>query len=83
MTLRDNHKLVRKYLSILTTKECLGESFCNCFSCSAPNGTGLEGEDSRVGGQDRVGNPCVNQEILRATWHIQFYPWLKPMNIQD
>ena len=39
--------------------------FCNCFSCSTQNGTGLGREGSRVGGQGRVGRPCVNQEILR------------------
>ena len=33
---------------------------------------------SGVSGQDRVGSPCVNQEILRPTCHIQFQPWLQP-----
>ena len=28
------------------------------------NGMGLGGEGSRVGGQDTVGSPCVNLEIL-------------------
>ena len=51
-------------------------NLCNCFSCSTPNGTGLGGEVSGVGGQDRVGSPCVNQEILRPTCHIQLHPWL-------
>ena len=64
---RDHQKLVGKYLSFPATKKCLGESFCNCFSCSTPNGTGLGGEGSGVGGQDRVGSPCVNQEILGPT----------------
>ena len=42
------------------------------------NGTGLGGEGSEVGGQDRVGNPCVNQEILGPTCHIQLHPRLQP-----
>ena len=50
-------------MSIQATKKCLGESFC-CFSCSTQNGTGLGGEFSGVGGQDRVGSACVNQEKL-------------------
>ena len=49
-----------KYLSISATKECLGESFSSCFPCSTQNYTGLGGEGSRVGDQDRVGSPCVN-----------------------
>ena len=53
-------------------------NLCNCFSCSTPNGTGLGGEGSRVGDQDRVGSPCVTQEILRPTCHIQLHPWLQP-----
>ena len=77
-TLRDHQNLVGKYLSIPATKKCSGESFCKCFSCSTQNGTGLGGEDSGAGGQDRVGNPCVNQEILRPTCHIQLHPWLQP-----
>ena len=77
-TLRGHQKLVGKDLSVPGTKKCLGESFCNCFSCSTQNGTGLEGEGSRVGGQDRVGSPCVSQEILRPTCHIQLQPWLQP-----
>ena len=76
-TLRDHQKLVEKYLSIPTTKKCLGESFHNCFSCSTQNGTVLRGEDSTVGGQNRVGSPCINQEILGPTCHIQFHPWLQ------
>ena len=71
-----NHqKLVGKYLSIPATKKCSGESFSS-FSCSTQNGTGLEGEGSRVGDQDRIGSPCVNQEILRPTCHIQLHLWL-------
>ena len=42
------------------------------------NGTGLGGEGSGVGDQDRVGSPCVNQEILGPTCHIQLHPWLQP-----
>ena len=42
------------------------------------NGTGLGGEGSRVGDQDRVGSPRVNQEILGPTCHIQLHPWLQP-----
>ena len=42
------------------------------FSC-----TGFGGEVSEVGGQDRVGSPCVNQEILRPTCHIQLHPSLQ------
>ena len=64
---RDHQKLVGKYLSTPATKKCSGESFCNCFSYSTQNGTGLGGEGSGVGGQDRVGSPCVNQEILGPT----------------
>ena len=75
---RDYQKLVGKYLSLLATKKYLGESFCNCFSCSTQNGTGLGGEGSRVGGQDGVGGPCVHQEILGPTCHIQLHPWLWP-----
>ena len=71
----DHQKLVGKYFSIPETKKWLGESFCNCFSCSTQNGTGLGGEGSGPGGQDRVG---VNQEILRLTCHIQLHPWLQP-----
>ena len=67
-----------KYLSIPATKKCLGESFSSCFSCSTQNGTGLGGEGSRVGGQDRVGNHCVNQEILRPSCHNQLHSWLQP-----
>lgn len=59
-------------------KKCFDESFCNCLSCSAPNGTGLVREGSRVGGYDRVGSLCVNQEILWLACHIQFHPWLQP-----
>ena len=66
-----------KYLSIPATK-CSGESFCNCFSCSTKNGTGLGEEGSRLGGEDRVGSPCVNQDILGPTCQIQFHPWLQP-----
>ena len=47
------------------------------FPHSTQNGTGLGGEGSRVGGQDRVGIPCVSQEILGPTCHIQLYPWLQ------
>ena len=50
------------YLSIPATNKCLGESFSSCFSCGTRNGTGLGGEVSRVGGQDRTGSPRVNQE---------------------
>ena len=48
------------------------------FSCSTQNGTGLGREGSRVGDQDRVGSPCVNQEIFGPTCHIQLHPWLQP-----
>ena len=48
------------------------------FSCSTQNGTSLGREGSRVGDQDRVGRPCVNQEILGPTCHIQLHPWLQP-----
>ena len=41
-------------LSILVTNKCSGESFSSCFSCSTQNGTGLGGEGSIIGGQDRV-----------------------------
>ena len=47
------------------------------FSFSTQNGTGLGGEGSGVGDQDRVGSPCVNQEILGPTCHIQLYPWFQ------
>ena len=50
----------------------------NIFSCSTQNGTALGGEGSGVGDQDRVGSPCVNQEILGPTCHIQLHPWLQP-----
>ena len=71
-------KLVGKYLSIPATKKCSGESLSGCFSCNTQNGTGLGGEGSGVGDQDRVGSPCVNQEILGLTYHIQLHPWLQP-----
>ena len=71
-------RLVGKYLSITATKNCSGESFSSCFSYSTQNGTGLGGEGSGVGDQDRVGSPCVNQEILRPTCHIQLHTWLQP-----
>ena len=48
------------------------------LSCIIQNGTGLGGEGSRVGDQDRVGSLCVNQEILGPTCHIQLQPWLQP-----
>ena len=38
--------------------------FCNCFSCSTKNDTGLGGEGYGIGGQEKVGIPCVKQEIL-------------------
>ena len=69
--------MVGKYLSIPTAK-CSGESFCNCFPYSTQNGIGLGEEGSGEGGQDRVGSPCINQEILRPTCHIQLLPWLHP-----
>ena len=75
-TLRDHQKLVGKYLSIPATKKCFSESFCNCFSCSTQHGTGLGREGSRVGGQDRVGSPCVN--LLGPICLIQLCPWLHP-----
>ena len=59
-------------------KKCTGGSFCNCFSCSTQDGTGFEGEGSRIGGQDRVGGPFENQEIFGPTCHIQLQPWLQP-----
>ena len=31
-----------------------------------------------VGGQERVGSPCDDQEIIGPTCHIQLYPWLQP-----
>ena len=77
-TVRDHQKLVGKYLSIPATKKCSGESFSSCFSCSTQNGTGLGEEGSRVGDQDRVGSPCVNQEVLGPTCHIQLHTWLQP-----
>ena len=51
-TLRDQQKLVGKYLSIPATKKYLGESFSSFFFffCSTQNGTGLGGEGSGVGG---------------------------------
>ena len=74
----DHQKLVGKYLSISATNKYLGESFSSCFSYSTQIGTCLGGEGSRVGDQDRVGSPCVNQEILRPTYHIQLHPRLQP-----
>ena len=62
-------------VSIPATKKCSGESFSS-FSCSTQNGTGLGGEGSGVGDQDRVGSPHVNQEILGPTCHIQLHPGL-------
>ena len=44
----------------------------------APKMVGLGGEGSGVRDQDRVGSPCVNQEILGCTCHIQLHPWLQP-----
>ena len=64
----------RSDLAAATTKKCLGESFSNCFSCCTQNGTGLGGEVSAIG-QDRVGSPCVNQEILGPTRDILLHPW--------
>ena len=66
-----------KYLSIPATK-CSSESFSSCFS---QNGAVLGGEGSGVGDQDRVGGPCVNQEILGPTCHIQLHPWLQPRDV--
>ena len=48
------------------------------FPVAPKNGTGFGGEGSGVGDQDRVGSPCVNQEILGPTCHIQLHPWLQP-----
>ena len=67
-----------KYLSIPVRKKCSDESFCNCFPHRTQNGTGLGEGGSGVGGQDRVGSPCVNQEILGPTCHILLYSWLQP-----
>ena len=75
---RTTRNQVGKYVSIPATKKCLGESFSNSFSCSTQNATGLGGEGSGLGGQDRVVIPCVNQEILGSTCHIQLQPWLQP-----
>ena len=50
------------------------------FSCSTQNGTGLGGEGSGVGDQDRVGSPRVNQGILRPTCYIQLHTWLQPLD---
>ena len=69
-----------KYLSIPATKKFLGESFNSCFSCSTQNGTGLGGEGSGVD-QDRVGSPCVNQEILGPTCHIQLTLGSSPLMV--
>ena len=43
-----------------------------------PNVTGLWRKVSRVLGQNRVGSPCVNQQIFRPTCLIQLPPWLQP-----
>ena len=75
---RNRQKLLGKYLSIPATKKCSGESFCNCFSWSTQNSTGLGGEGSRVGDPDRVDSPHVNQKILGPTCHVQLHPWLQP-----
>ena len=77
-TLSDYPKLVGKYLSIPATKECLGEYFVIVFPETPQNGTDLGGEGSGIGGQEKVGSPCVNQEVLGPTCHIQFHPWLQP-----
>ena len=74
----DHQKLVGKYLSTPETKNCSGKSCCNCFSCSTQSGIGLGGKGSGVGGQDKIGSPCVNQEILGPTCHIQLHLWLQP-----
>ena len=50
------------------------------FSCSTQNGTGLGGEGSGVGDQDRTGSPCVNQETFGSTCHIHLHPWLQPQD---
>ena len=47
------------------------------FACNTQNGTGLQGEASGVGGQDRTGSPCANQ-ILRLICHIQLHPLHQP-----
>ena len=46
------------------------------FSYKTQNGTGLWGEASGVGGQDRIGSPYVNQ-ILGLTCHIQLHRWFQ------
>ena len=76
--LRDHQKLRGKYLPIPAIKKCSSESFCNCFSWSTQTSTDLGGEGSAVGSQDRVGSPCVNQEILGPICLIQLCPWLHP-----
>ena len=48
------------------------------FLAAPKNGTSLGREGSGVGGQDRVGSLCVNQEILRPICHIQLHLWLQP-----
>ena len=48
------------------------------FPEAPQNGTDLVGEGFGVEGQDKMGSPCVNQEVLGPTCHIQFQPWLQP-----
>ena len=48
------------------------------FLAAPKNGTSLGGEGSGVGGQDRVGSPHVNQEILGPTLPHPIAPLAKP-----
>ena len=73
---RNHQEQVGKYLTILATERCLGESLCECFSCVTQNGRGLGEEVYRIGCQDRVGSPSVHQKNFRPTCSIQLYPWL-------
>ena len=50
--------------------------FVIVFSWSTQTSTDLGGEGSGVGGQDRVGSPCVN--LLGPICLIQLCPWLHP-----
>ena len=56
----------------------VGEYFVIVFPEAPQNGTDLRGEGSGVGGQEKVGSPCINQEVLGPTCYIQFHPWLQP-----
>ena len=79
MALKDHQKLVGKYLSIPGTK-CSGESFCNFFHVATKMVHVLEDKTLEKEVRTEYVALDVNQEIFRATCHIQLHPCLQPLD---